>query len=169
MAGATVSGHSAQLGLTVGKLPPGGTWITKQVKKLRTALEHATADANNGEITITQAICINVACRAEMTAKLCQKYLNDHAGSMDHAARLGYLRQLTMASEARHKAIASLCLDNIDPMKQLAHMFNARVAAGAARCGVRRGRADTLEPVRSRRPQTGRESVARFLLNNWRT
>jgi hypothetical protein len=110
MPGTIGNSNHLKHGLTAGKLPSGCSAIAKSGKKLRTALEGATL-ASKGQVSVTSASSINVALRAEVTARLCQRWLNMNEGTMSHADRISYAKLFLSASESRDKAIRSLNLD----------------------------------------------------------
>ena len=147
MPGPVGNSNAMTTGLTAGKLPDGCSHIAKVTKKLRTALEQAVAANNGGTITLTAASTINLALRAEQVAKLCQRWLNLHEGSMTHSDRMQYVAKMLAATEARDKAIRSLRLDHSDPMQQLHDFFNSPTTSPLPHAAAPQDSLDVSEAV----------------------
>lgn len=92
--------------LVHGRLPAGGTYIARIVRKLAVQIEAEVMRAR-GEINVTDAASINTAIRWERHALLCQRWLRIGEG-LTPSDQARFSREICTASERRDAAIRAL-------------------------------------------------------------
>lgn len=97
--------------LALGQLPPAMSRVTRYCRDYRRALEEVVADANHGQLTMTQAHLVDAACTHEQHAKVCLWLLRQRIDKMTTADIRETSRQIAASKDARNKAIAALGLD----------------------------------------------------------
>ena len=94
-------------GLTLGKLPPGCSWLRRKITRFRNALEQAVLD-RVGVLGIVDVAIIQSAARWETHAELCRRWLTE--GDLTPDQRLNFSRQVASASSERDRCLAKLPL-----------------------------------------------------------
>lgn len=105
-------------GLVAGKLPPRLGFVEIKANIFRRKLEASVLDVK-GTISLTDAACINSACKWERHGQLALYWLTKEAETMPVAERLRFSEAAAKASDARDKAIKALGLDTPAEPKKL--------------------------------------------------
>ncbi len=102
--------HGRRGFLALGTLPKGAAYIRRCIGQLRAECEAAVIEAK-GQLNLTDAATCQSVARHEGRALLAVRWLRQRGSEMSDSERLGYLRELGNATDARDRAIRSLRLD----------------------------------------------------------
>lgn len=100
-------------GLRTATLPKGCKYIEGAMQTFRMRLEDMIYDRHQG-ISVYQAAVIHSAVRHERRGMLSERWLRKEGGSLSLPDRLGLLREISNATDARDKCLKSLGLDEIE-------------------------------------------------------
>jgi hypothetical protein len=81
------------------------------MRGFRQSLEKAVAEVH-GTVSLQHAAIIQTVIRHETVAQLAQRWLRLRFDALTDSDRLNFVRQIAASSDARDKAMRSLCLDN---------------------------------------------------------
>lgn len=104
-------------GLTLGRLPAGCSWLRRKVSCFRLALESAVLDTV-GELGIVDVAVVQTACRWEVHAELCRRWLCE--GDLTPEQKLAFSKQVAWASSQRDGCLAKLRIDRRETDHMLA-------------------------------------------------
>jgi hypothetical protein len=93
--------------LRAGQLPKDAKYIEYRLNAFRRTLEQAVLAAK-GEVSLTDAGCIQTCIRWERHACLAQRWLVKAGDTLKPEQRLTFSREIARASAERDKAIAAL-------------------------------------------------------------
>lgn len=116
--------HGAYSYLALGRMPKGCSYIYQLVGGLRKQLEDAVVN-KQGELNIYHAAVVQTACRLEGRAQLLSRWLKQKGDGMNDGTRLQYLRDITLASEARDRALKQLGLDRAEQTDLIDALYSA--------------------------------------------
>ena len=99
-------------GLKAGKLPKGCSFIECRLNDFRRQLEDSVVSLK-GEVTLTDAACIQSALRWERHACLAQRWLRIQSDELKPLDKLSFSREIARASSEGDKTLKQLGLDKI--------------------------------------------------------
>ena len=106
----SVKNGSRMVRLTVGELPRPMLSVRGEVRRYRRLLEAAVIEVH-GEVDVTRAHEIDLACQAHMHCSVCRWLLNHKHEKMSVMDIMTCSREMLRAKETRNKAIHALALD----------------------------------------------------------
>lgn len=114
-------------GLTTGNLPAGCKYIEIRVASFRNNLEQAVLESK-GEISITDASCINTALKWERHGLLANRWLRISAEKMNPSDVIRFSKEVAEASDKRDKAIQRLGLDKNKALQVIEALYGKGTA-----------------------------------------
>ena len=104
------SQNALRHGLYAGKLSKGLGYVEKRINAFRRIIEQQVV-ASKGSISMTDAACINSACKWERHGCLAQDWLRKEAAQLSPSDRLKFSEAIAKASDNRDRNLRQLGLD----------------------------------------------------------
>lgn len=106
--------------LALGELPKRLARVTRYCRQYRLGLEQAVAEANSGNVTITQAHNIDAACGHEQHLQIMRWLMRERIDKMSVGDIVKCSAAMAAARDSRNRAVERLGLDKpVDPWATL--------------------------------------------------